>query len=219
MVLSVRRPLRQNISVERISHASSVHGTFMAEVGGSRRWWKEKSERRGSAVLVWSVPPSPVQLQCPTCDDEQRCLPTSRTRCPCTGVIATSGARRSGRLACDRAPFTQSCSCLRRCSHHGRMHRGVSFAGSARLLARDPVVPVGVVPGRRGPRRRLPPALLPLIDFKYTSLTDSGLTPAWTIMTSQLRAAQTSTLGRVRVHADPERGQAMNGTSASNWPP
>jgi hypothetical protein len=122
MVLSVRRPLRQNISVEQMSHASSVHGTFMAEVGGSRRWWKEKSERRGSAVLVWSVPPSPVQLQCPTCDDEQRCLPTSRTRCPCTGVIATSGARRSGRLACDRAPFTQSCSCLPRGSHHGRMH-------------------------------------------------------------------------------------------------
>jgi hypothetical protein len=99
------------------------------------------------------------------------------------------------------------------------MHCGVSFAGSARLLARDPAVPVGVVPGRWGPRRRIPQALLPLLNFKSTSLTDSGLTPAWTMTTSHPGVARTFTLGRVRVQADPERGLAMNGTSASNWPP
>jgi hypothetical protein len=221
MVFSVRRPLRQNISAERTAHASSVHRTFMAEVGGSRRWWREKSERRGPLVPVWFVPVTVSESASMRMPYLRRrpMLPTDVAHTlPMHGRDHHPRARRSGRHACDRAPFTQSCSRLRRCSHRDRM-RGVSFAGSAKLPARDPAVPAGVVPGRRRPRRRIPQALLHLLHSRSTSLADSGLTPAWTITTSHPGVARTFTLGRVRVQADLERGLAMNGTSASNWPP
>jgi hypothetical protein len=129
-------------------------------------------------------------------------------------VSASAPFRARHTSACARTPPTRPFSRVWRCSHRSRM-RDVFFIGSVcpnrhARRGRNDCRHSGRVPKRRGPRRRTPRSLLPLLDLGFTTRADRGLTNVWTTTTTTphpraCRASLIPTLRRARAYAVLER--------------